>query len=293
MTLAVKHAFVTAKSDGVDNTLVQPSNWNASHAITTAANVVIGCDGTGPGSAQELACTAQGRSILAAADLPALLTALGLGGFTTGDIKPTIKTTADAGWVLMNDGTIGDGASGATRANADTASLFTLLYSSPFTDVTAPLFTQGGAAVTRAAVGGGSNVAATAYGLHCRIQLLVTVGKTLVSNNGAIGATFGTPAYQIAANDLPLHAHSVPNHTHTILDSGGNPASAIKDVNVQQSFVTAVAGGTNLTQRKMDGALTIDTISTVSGVTTGNNTTLNTPIQMYQPSIYVTYMIKL
>jgi hypothetical protein len=31
--MALKHAFVSAKGDGADATLVQPSSWNASHAI--------------------------------------------------------------------------------------------------------------------------------------------------------------------------------------------------------------------------------------------------------------------
>ena len=49
--------------------------------------------------------------------------------FSTGDVKLTIKTAADSGWVLMNDGTIGNAASGGTtRANADTVTLFTLLW---------------------------------------------------------------------------------------------------------------------------------------------------------------------
>lgn len=41
---------------------------------------------------------------------------------TTGDIKFTIKTVADAGWVMCNDGTIGKTGSGAPRAPTTTAS---------------------------------------------------------------------------------------------------------------------------------------------------------------------------
>lgn len=49
--------------------------------------------------------------------------------WSTGDVKLTLKTSADSGWVLMNDGTIGSATSGAsTRANADTATLYTLIY---------------------------------------------------------------------------------------------------------------------------------------------------------------------
>ena len=33
--MALKHAFVSGKTDGGDATLVQPSNWNASHTIDT------------------------------------------------------------------------------------------------------------------------------------------------------------------------------------------------------------------------------------------------------------------
>lgn len=31
--MAIKHAFTSAKSDGVDATLIQPSNWNADHTV--------------------------------------------------------------------------------------------------------------------------------------------------------------------------------------------------------------------------------------------------------------------
>lgn len=49
--------------------------------------------------------------------------------WSTGDVKTTLKNVADTGWVLMNDGTIGNGSSGGTtRANADTEDLFTLLW---------------------------------------------------------------------------------------------------------------------------------------------------------------------
>lgn len=35
--MPVKHAFVSAKSDGADSTLVRPSNWNANHNGPTTA----------------------------------------------------------------------------------------------------------------------------------------------------------------------------------------------------------------------------------------------------------------
>ncbi len=50
-------------------------------------------------------------------------------GFSTGDVKLTIKNAADAGWVVMDDQTIGDAGNNCTeRANADTEALFDLLW---------------------------------------------------------------------------------------------------------------------------------------------------------------------
>lgn len=51
--MAVTHAFVSAKADGGDATLVRPSNWNADHTIadatiTTAMLTNIGPGATGP-----------------------------------------------------------------------------------------------------------------------------------------------------------------------------------------------------------------------------------------------------
>ena len=56
-------------------------------------------------------------------------------GFSTGDAKLTYKTVADNGWILADDKSIGSAASGATgRANADTAALYTLLYTNVSND---------------------------------------------------------------------------------------------------------------------------------------------------------------
>ena len=48
------------------------------------------------------------QTLLNAADAAAARVTLGLAdtGFSTGDAKITLKTTADPGWLIMNDGTI-------------------------------------------------------------------------------------------------------------------------------------------------------------------------------------------
>jgi len=47
--VALKHAFVSGKTDGADATQVQPSNWNASHTIDTDG-VTIPANATAPAS---------------------------------------------------------------------------------------------------------------------------------------------------------------------------------------------------------------------------------------------------
>lgn len=54
MAISTKHAFVSAKADGTDSTVVQPSDWNADHTITLAAGKVIGRVSGTNGAAQEL-----------------------------------------------------------------------------------------------------------------------------------------------------------------------------------------------------------------------------------------------
>lgn len=65
MALVISHPFVSGKSDGVDTTLVQPSNWNASHALSMATAKVLGRATAGTGSIEELAVTGTGSVVLA------------------------------------------------------------------------------------------------------------------------------------------------------------------------------------------------------------------------------------
>ncbi|MGE0677762.1 hypothetical protein [Pseudolabrys sp.] len=66
MTISAKHNFQSAKSDGTDNTLVQPSNWNEEHVITMATDRVLGRTTAGDGAVEELDAAAL-RTLLAIA----------------------------------------------------------------------------------------------------------------------------------------------------------------------------------------------------------------------------------
>lgn len=89
MVLAIKHPFTSPKSDGTDSTLVQPSNWNAVHQITMAANRLIGLsDGPG-GAATEMEPSVNISLEAGIVDLSDAIVMPGTGAFT-----PPSGTTA-------------------------------------------------------------------------------------------------------------------------------------------------------------------------------------------------------
>lgn len=54
MAVSLKHKFVSAKSDGVDTTLVRPSNWNAEHDLLLDTGKLVGRTTAGNGAAEEI-----------------------------------------------------------------------------------------------------------------------------------------------------------------------------------------------------------------------------------------------
>ncbi len=54
MAISLLHNFTSAKSDGGDSSLVQPSNWNAEHDLTMATDRLIGRTTAGAGAAEEI-----------------------------------------------------------------------------------------------------------------------------------------------------------------------------------------------------------------------------------------------
>ena len=209
MTITINHPFVSAKGDGSDATVVRPSNWNASHNLNMATSKIVGRMSAGPGLAEELSVTSYMIGLLNTADFATLAVALGLP--TTGDAKLTFKLVADAGWVLANDGAIGDALSGgSTRANADTINLFTFFYNN-FSDIIAPVLTSTGALTTRAAQG----TATTAFGSHCRMLLPRQLGRALIVagaggglTNRVLGDFSGEEAHTLVTVELPSHSHT-------------------------------------------------------------------------------------
>jgi hypothetical protein len=140
-----------------------------------------------------------------AASLFDTITGAKQGGFSTGDVKWTWKTTADTGWIMVNDGTIGDASSaGSTRANADTSALYTLIWNN---------FANAEAAVS---TGRGANAAAD-FAAHKTIALPKALGRAIaVSGAGSgltsrvIGKTVGEESHTQTTGELVAHTHPVP-----------------------------------------------------------------------------------
>jgi hypothetical protein len=96
----------------------------------------------------------------------------------TGDVKLTLRSTADTGWILAEDKSIGDATSGATgRANADTSALYSLIWTN-VTDTWAPV------------AGGRGASAAADFAAHKALSVPQTLGRALAGYGvGTVVAT--------------------------------------------------------------------------------------------------------
>lgn len=193
---------------------------------------------------------------------------------TTGDVQPTFKTVAKPTWVMMNDGSIGNAASGGTtRANADTEALFTLLWNNIIN--------------TWAPVSGGRGASAVAdFAANKTLTLPKALGRALaVSGTGAgltaraLGENLGKEKHALTDAENGPHVHGVndPGHAHTSA-AGPGPGSPNLDpisANTQQLASVGTSTGVNT------GGITIQSAGA------------GTPHENMQPSAFMNVMIKL
>lgn len=194
---------------------------------------------------------------------------------TTGDLKPTWKATPDSGWIMADDGTIGNASSSASnRANADTANLFSLLWTN-FADSLAP-------------VSGGRGSSATSdFTASKTINLPLVLGRVLgVAGSGTglttrvLGSRFGEENHQLTDAENGPHTHTAavnenPHaHTYTQYQATGGGLSAANAV--------AANAGSSLTDTSLTG-ITVTLSSSGSG--NGHNT--------MQPTSFMNVMVKL
>jgi hypothetical protein len=102
MVLAFKHTKNLAQADGTDNTVVKPSDWNASHAVTGDAGNVLGIAPGGGTNVTQLPISTVGVAVLAATD-PGQIIGVPIGGVLEwyDDVLPNSTQ-----WAWANGGTV-------------------------------------------------------------------------------------------------------------------------------------------------------------------------------------------
>ena len=177
-----------------------------------------------------------------------------------GRVRPTILTTAPSGWVILNDGSIGSASSSATtRANADTSSLYTLLWNT-CSNAVCPVSGGRGAS---AAADFAANKTLTLFPMKGRIVKVPSVSAN-------VGQTGGGETVVMT---------KVPDHEHTI--------SAILEVGIgltPNNWTAAYAenvSGTTTYDRNFNRNPSTDLV----GIGNAQN--------VMQPTVFLNYMIKL
>lgn len=212
--------------------------------------------------------------------------------WSTGDVKVTLKPAADPGWVMMNDGNIGDASSGATtRANADTLELFKLLWNNT-TNTNCPVSTGRGL------------TAVADFAAHKTIALPKAVGRALaVAGAGAglsaraLAVALGEEAHQLTTGEMPIHNHGVndfghnhgisdPGHAHTQTgwDSGGSGPGSQARGQFNTGLVDSFSTEPNTTGIVVLGNTSGITLNNTGGGGTHNN---------MQPTSFFNIMVKL
>lgn len=171
-------------------------------------------------------------TFMQSADQSAMQAAVG-GGFFTGAILDYVGTTAPDGWVMLNGQSIGSATSGASgRANADTASLYALIWNN-YSDIYCPV------------IGGRGASAAEDFAADKPLSLLDATGRVSVpylayTAFDPLGLTLGEETHLLDVTEIPSHTH---DYTGMGTDVGNQTADVNVVANVNTLTTQATGGG--------------------------------------------------
>lgn len=239
----LKHAFVSAKADGPDSTLIKPSDWNAEHELeATDDNVILGRISPGGGPIEELPLVREALdagTMWTGAKIQAAITAAinALPQPTTIPVGATVgwySNTLPAGqrWLFCNGLTIGGASSGANHANATYNALFLFLWNN-IAAAELPIFSPAGAPTIRGAS------AAVDWAANKRLSLPDECGRVGAGANNmggiasknritVLGGINGDTLGAAGATQTLLHKHTGTTDANAdfISTSGGGQTTA-------------------------------------------------------------------
>lgn len=183
-----------------------------------------------------------------------LLNPYPVSGFSTGDAKLTLKTSADTGWIMATDGTIGNASSGATYANANALALYTLLWTN--------------VSNTYAPVTGGRGASAAAdWAAQKPIALTKVLGRMLaVAGAGSgltsrvLGQTGGAETQTLGTANLPAYTPSgavgvaAPSQSDPSAFIGNAPSGGILSVYLSNNVGASSSGAVDSAGAGSNGA---------------------------------------
>lgn len=154
----------------------------------------------------------------------------------SGTVADYVAMTAPSGWVRCNGMTIGNASSGGTeRANADTETLFGVLWSAYSNTILAIQDSEGTASSRGAS-------AAADYAANKRLPLPDLRGRArfglddmgnsaagrlgdVIANETTNGSSGGTETVTLSATHMPSHTHTGPSHTHSFSATTGTESA--------------------------------------------------------------------